>query len=125
LVYEGAKMAKAIMKLVVKKIALERIYRLFELAERNFKKHPERSKRYIELARKIAMRYNVRIPFELKQKFCKKCNAFLKAGVNAKIRVSKHIIKVTCLECNYTRKIGKKVKSRKKGARKNLARSRR
>lgn len=108
MVYEGAKMAKAIMKPVVRKIALERIYRLFELAERNFKKHPERSKRYIELARKIAMRCNVRIPFELKQKFCKNCNAFLKAGVNAKIRVSKHIIKVTCLECNYTRKIGEK-----------------
>lgn len=111
-------MAKVMKKASVRKIALERIYRLFELAEINFEKHPERSKRYIELARKIAMRYNVRVPFELKQKFCKKCNAFLKVGVNAKIRVSKQIIKVTCLECNYTRKIGKP-KCQKKGAGKN------
>ncbi len=103
-------MAKKIRKkLILQKIALERIYRLFELAEKMFEKKPELSKRYIELARKIGMRYNVSIPFELKQKFCKRCNAFLKPGVNAKIRISKHIVKVTCLECNYTRKIGRKL----------------
>jgi len=86
-------------------IALERIYRLFELAEQNFSAHPERSKRYFELARKIGMRYNVRIPFELKKKFCKKCGAFLLAGKNAKIRISKKILKVTCMECGFTKKL--------------------
>lgn len=118
-------MAKAMKKVSVRKIALERIYRLFELAEINFEKHPKRSTRYIELARKIAMRYNVRIPFELKQKFCKKCNAFLKAGVNAKIRVSGQILKITCLNCNYTRKVGRKPKCQKKGAGKNLGKDKR
>lgn len=89
----------------LKTIALERIYRLFELAEESFAKHPERSRRYVELARKIGMRYNVRIPSELKKKFCKRCGSFLHAGKNAKIRISKAIIKVTCLECGFTRKL--------------------
>jgi ribonuclease P protein subunit RPR2 len=90
---------------IVKKIALERIYRLFELAEQSFEKQPERSKRYVELALKIGKHCNVSVPTELKKKFCKKCGAFLKAGVNSKIRIAKHILKVTCLNCGYTRKI--------------------
>ena len=57
-----------------KKIASERINILFRLASEEFKKHPERSNRYVELARKIGMRYNVRIPKLLKRRFCKKCH---------------------------------------------------
>lgn len=107
LVHEGAKMAKirARKRDIVRRIALERIYRLFELAEKNMEKHPERSKRYIELALKIGKRCKVSIPSELKRHFCKKCGAFLKAGVNSKMRIAKHIVKVTCLNCGYTRKI--------------------
>jgi len=52
------------------KIARERIQILFSLAEKEIKKHPERSRRYIELARKLGLRYNVRLPRELKRKFC-------------------------------------------------------
>ena len=105
--HEGAEMAKRKMrkKDIVRKIALERIYRLFELAEKSFEKHPERSARYVELALKIGKRCNVSVPAELKGKFCKKCGAFLKVGVNSKIRIAKHIVKVTCLNCGYTRKI--------------------
>jgi len=98
----------------MRKIALERIYRLFELAEQNFGKHSERSKRYVELALKIGKRCNVRMPAELKRRFCKKCGNYLKAGINSKIRVSKSIVKITCLECGYTRKFGYGIKSLKK-----------
>ena len=45
--------------------------KLFKQAELRFKKQPELSNRYIELARKIAMKYKVKIPRELKRKFCK------------------------------------------------------
>jgi len=84
-----------------KKIAKERIRILFDLAEEVIEKHPERSKRYVELARKIGMRYNVRIPKDLKRKFCKKCLSYLKPGVNCRVRTSegKQAVIITCLEC--------------------------
>jgi ribonuclease P protein subunit RPR2 len=93
-------------KNLVKQIALERIYRLFELAGDAFGKHPERSKRYIELAQKMSSRNKVSLPQELKKAFCKKCGAYLKAGRNAKLRVKGKLLKVTCSDCNTTKKIG-------------------
>lgn len=84
------------------KIAHERIGILFKLADKEFKKHPRRSKRYIELARKIGMRYNVRLPKEWKRKFCKKCNTLLKPGVTSQVRLDtkKKTIVIKCLKCN-------------------------
>jgi ribonuclease P protein subunit RPR2 len=88
----------------VQKIALERICRLFELAEEEFEKKPEFAKKCIEFARKISTRNRARIPQELKQKFCKKCGAFLKNGKNCKIEKIEGLLKIKCLECNFERK---------------------
>ena len=90
----------------IAKISLERIYRLFELAEAE--KDKKLAKRYVELARKIGTRNRVRIPQELKKKFCKKCGAFLKQGVNSKIRVTKSYLCITCEECGIVKKISVK-----------------
>jgi len=59
------------------KIARERIEILLNMAEKEFRKHPGRSARYVELARKIGTRYNVRLTKEQKRKFCKNCNTLL------------------------------------------------
>jgi len=93
-------------KSAVEKIALERIYRLFELAEQQFESHPERSKRYVELARRIGMRNKARIPPELKQRFCKKCNAFLVDGKNPALEKKSGFVEIECMECNakFTRR---------------------
>lgn len=80
-------------------IAKERIQILFREAEKEFKEHPERSRRYVELARKIGLRYNVRLPKELKRKFCKNCNSLLIPSVTSTVRLDKAII-IKCLECN-------------------------
>jgi len=61
--------------------------RLFQLAEENAREHPERARRYVELARKIGQRYNVRIPKEWKYRFCKKCNSFWIPGETVIIRL--------------------------------------
>lgn len=108
---------------IVQKIARERIYRLFELAEEEFKEHPERSNRYIELALRIGKKCNVSVPQELKKNYCKKCHSFLKAGLNAKIRVSGSILKITCLKCNATKKISA-VRKERKASRTNQGRKR-
>ncbi|MEM5879198.1 MAG: ribonuclease P protein component 4 [Candidatus Aenigmatarchaeota archaeon] len=82
------------------KIARERIQILFNLAEKELKQHPERSKRYIELARKIGLRYNIRLPKELKRKFCKNCNTLLKPGLTCSIRIQNKMIIIKCWNCN-------------------------
>ena len=83
------------------KIAKERIEILFNLAEKELKKHPERSRRYVELARKIGMRCNVRLTREQKGKFCKKCNQLLTTKKTAKIKVDpqKKFMEIKCLSC--------------------------
>ncbi len=84
-----------------KGVGTERIKILFDLASQEFKSHPERSTRYVQLARKIAMRYNIRMPRGLKKKFCKKCYKYLVPGVNCRVRTratQKSVI-IKCLEC--------------------------
>lgn len=88
----------------VQKIALERIYRLFELAEQESGKDPEFSKRCIGLAKKISTRNRARIPAELKIRFCKKCGAFLKKGKTAEFGKIGKFLRVKCMECGFERK---------------------
>jgi len=96
------------------KIAAERIEKLFSLAEQEFDKHPARSTRYVELARKIGMRYNVRMPAQLKRKFCKNCNSLLKPGATSQTRMASknRAIVIKCLKCNkiYRYPYGKREK---------------
>lgn len=68
-------------------IVRERIAILFGLAESEARTHPQRSKRYVQLARRLASRYNIRLG-SLKRKFCKKCNALWVPGRNVRVRVA-------------------------------------
>ncbi len=81
------------------KIALERIWRLFELAEQEFTAHPERSRRYVGLARRISSRNKAPIPAELKKRYCKKCGAFLVEGKNSESGEAGTMLEITCKEC--------------------------
>ncbi|MDD1685524.1 ribonuclease P protein component 4 [Methanoregula sp.] len=83
-----------------KKIAKERISELFVQAQGAFAEHPERSNRYVELARKIAMRQRVRIDRELRRQYCHHCYAFLVPGNNMRVRVHRGNVVVTCRTCN-------------------------
>ncbi len=82
-----------------KDMAKQRIERLFELADSEFKIHPERSDRYVSLARRIGMRYRVRLPTELRQKTCKHCHRYLVQGITARTRLLGTHIATTCLAC--------------------------
>ena len=84
------------------RIALERIWRLFEVAEQEFPLHPERSKRYVELARKIGSRNKATIPLELKKRYCKKCGAFLAKGKNAAWHEQENWVEISCKECGFS-----------------------
>lgn len=88
-----------------KAIAQQRIQQLFQQAEEMFSSHPELSNRYVELARTIAMKARTRIPRELKRRFCKHCLAFLKPGVNARIRTREGKVIISCLACKKVMRI--------------------
>lgn len=84
------------------RIARERIEILFSLAEKEFAKHPERSRMYIQLARKIGTRYNIRMTGEQKKNFCKNCNSFLVPGKTSTIRLDSRTgsLIIKCENCN-------------------------
>jgi|SRR3989344_4829863 len=85
-------------------IAKHRIRKLFSEADKIFSKNSKLADRYIELARKIGMKMNVRLPKRFKRKFCKHCYHYLKPGVNSRVRIHKHRVIIYCLNCKkYTR----------------------
>jgi ribonuclease P protein subunit RPR2 len=53
----------------------------------------------VDLARKIGMRYNVRVPPEFKRRFCKECLAYFVPGGNARVRVGRGRVVITCMAC--------------------------
>ena len=82
-------------------IAKDRIKTLLKQAELNVKTNPSYSRRYVELARKIAMRYTIRLPKTVKRMICKKCNSFLVAGENCTVRTNpkQQAVIITCKNC--------------------------
>lgn len=83
----------------MKAIAKDRINYLFEQANKAFNKNPGLANRYVTLARKLAMKYKVRIPKELKRKFCKHCYKYLMPGKNCRIRTKEGKVVYYCLNC--------------------------
>jgi ribonuclease P protein subunit RPR2 len=84
----------------MKRIALERIEVLFDLAKKEFGRGREDlANRYIEIARKLSMKVNLSIPKKYKRQFCKKCYSFLVPGKNLKVRMNKGRIIYTCGVC--------------------------
>ena len=77
-----------------KQIAKERIEQLFKEASKN----PERADRYVELARKIAMKVNLTMPRTLKKRFCKHCYKYFQKG-NYKVRTRNKMIVYSCNNC--------------------------
>ena len=93
-------MAKPVIpKAKQKEIAKERVQILFKQAEETFSKNKSLANRYITLARKVAMKVKIRIPLELKRKFCKHCYKFLMPGVNSRIRTRDGKVIISCFEC--------------------------
>ena len=100
---------KFVSKKKQKEIAKERIIMLFAQADKAFASNPSLSHRYVTLARKLAMKAKVRIPVELKRKFCKNCYKYLRSGSNARVRTREGKLVIYCLECKkFTRVVLKK-----------------
>ncbi len=87
------------------RIAGERIADLFALAEsESARPHPELANRYVVLARKIGMRYNVRLLPEYRELYCRRCSAFWVEGRNVRTRLRAGVRVRTCLACGRERR---------------------
>ena len=81
------------------KIALERIYRLFELAQNAKDENLETT--YIKLAKRIGEKTNISIPKELKKTFCKECYS-----LHVKKQIKGPFLIITCSNCKFEKKFG-------------------
>ncbi len=108
------------------KIAFERINELFKFAEEittseKFSTIPEQKRqsyadRYVELARKIAMKLQITIPSEHKKKFCNHCYTYLIPGKNCRVRTREGKLVTYCERCKkFMRKELKKDKQDEEG----------
>lgn len=83
-----------------RKIALERIEVLFDQAEEAVRiGEISRANRYVELARKIGMKYNVPLPSEHKRRVCKNCYSYLYPGVTCRVRLREGKMITVCNRC--------------------------
>ncbi len=91
-------------KRLERKIARERISILLRMADRMKFEDYDLARRYVELARKIAMRYRIRLSKNQKRVFCKKC-FYPYRHDRVRVRVRKSRVMITCLNCGFVRRI--------------------
>lgn len=78
-------------------VAQERIERLGELArEATLECHENRARRYVRRARRIAERNRLSLPRRFKRFTCDACDAYLRPGKNARVRLQDGHVVVTC-----------------------------
>jgi len=93
-------------------LAKERLKELFIQASEIYTENEQAAHKHVGVARRLAMRFNLRIPKEFKRAFCKHCYHYLKQGKNVRVRRTEKGIVYTCLDSNkhmrYTIKITSK-----------------
>nr|MDO8112297.1 ribonuclease P [Candidatus Sigynarchaeota archaeon] len=99
-------------KLLANDIAKERIAILFKAAKAALAKPDDAgqvfARRYVHVARKLAMKMRTPLDRERTCMVCKRCNAFLVAGTTARTRLqgtgkNAHVV-VTCLHCGNVKR---------------------
>jgi ribonuclease P protein subunit RPR2 len=78
-------------------IAEERIERLASLArEATREDDDDRAREYVRLARRIAERHRLRLPRRFRRYTCDRCDAYLRPGHNARVRLQSGRVVVAC-----------------------------
>ncbi len=86
-----------------KEIARERVDILLDIALHE--KDQELADRQAVVAKRMVLRHRIKLPYDLKQLYCKHCKAFIVPGRTARIRTGRSCakaIRITCLRCGHT-----------------------
>lgn len=99
-----------------KRIAMQRIQKLFSLAKETFNGDPSLAQRYVDVARRIAMAARIHLPTEYRRQICKHCKSFILPGVNCRVRIKQerepHMV-ITCFKCGKQTRIPLKKREEK------------
>jgi len=79
---------------------MERMQILIDNAISNARINPELSQRQASIARRISTKYKIRMPYDLRMVFCKKCKSFIAPGINSRIRLGRTSVKSIRISCN-------------------------
>ena len=80
---------------------MERMQILIDNAISNARTDPELSQRQASIARRISSKYKIRMPYDLRIVFCKKCKSFIAPGLNSRIRLGRTSVKSIRISCNF------------------------
>lgn len=92
------------MRKSYKDLAAQRIEILVRNALETSKSDPDLAQKQAKLAKRISAKYRVRLPYEIRQLYCKKCKAFIIPGKTARVRIGRTNVKsvrITCLNCGH------------------------
>ena len=92
------------MKKSQKDLALQRIEILVQNALESVKSDAELAQKQAMLAKKISNKFRVRLPYEIRQLYCKKCKRFIVPSIDARVRIGRSNVKavrITCLRCGH------------------------
>ena len=93
------------MKNSKKEIARQRILILFDNAISNSRNNPNLAQRQAHIARKISMRFKIKMPWQIRSSFCKKCKKFIVPNISSRVRIGRSNVKsirITCKFCSHT-----------------------
>ncbi len=92
------------MKNSKKQIAMKRMEILFNNALSNSQNNPGLAQRQAEIAKKISLKFKIKMPFEISSSFCKNCKKFIPPGIASRIRLGSKpkSVRITCSYCNHT-----------------------
>ena len=79
---------------------MERMQILIDNAISNAIINPKLSQHQASLARRISTKYKIRMPYNLRIVFCKKCKSFIAPGINSRIRLGRASVKSIRISCN-------------------------
>ncbi|MBI5398621.1 ribonuclease P [Candidatus Woesearchaeota archaeon] len=82
-------------------LAMQHIENLFVLAANVADQDKTLATRYVAAARKIAMKFKLRMPSRLKRQFCNHCYEYFVPGKNLRIRLHKQRLIYYCLSCKH------------------------
>jgi ribonuclease P protein subunit RPR2 len=85
-------------------LARQRAELLLEHAVKTASGDVVRAERQATLARRLCLKFNVRLGYGYRQLFCRHCKHFIVPGLNARVRLrpSPRGVRLTCLECGAT-----------------------
>jgi ribonuclease P protein subunit RPR2 len=83
-------------------LASERVQILVEHARKETNR--ELSDRHARVGKEIAMHFRLRLPYEIRQLYCKKCKRLIVPGRSSRVRLGRSntkAVRITCLNCGH------------------------